>query len=96
MNARQSVLDLARKEAERLVHGGTSVSEASSKKRKIGHLEQLEDNDDLGVSSQRVQRRSARVGLDTPEPQRIPDPVENSQAEEYSSGLFFLIHRPMI
>ncbi|KAJ5585025.1 uncharacterized protein N7459_004825 [Penicillium hispanicum] len=86
MNARKSVLDLARKEAERLARGEDSEAESSPKKRKLGRLEQSEDLQAHDASSQRV-RRSQRVKVDAPDLQDTPEVIEDSQDEEYYPGL---------
>lgn len=89
MNARESVLTLARREAARIAHGDDEARERSPKKRKVGQVEQDEVAAAEGSGSQRIRTRSQRVKLD--EAQTLePEVIEDSQDEEYVPGRFYL------
>lgn len=85
MNARESVLTLARKEAARIARGNDATGEPSPKKRKASHAEQDEAAVD-GSGSQRMRMRSQRVKMDQASSLE-PEIVEDSQDEEYVPGL---------
>lgn len=85
MNARKSVLALARKEAARIARGDDVTGVSSPKKRKVSQVEQDEAAMD-GSGSQRMHTRSQRVRTDQA-PSLEPEIIEDSQDEEYVPGL---------
>lgn len=85
MNARESVLALARKEAARIARGNDVTGESPPKKRKISQVEQDEAVMD-GSGSQHMRTRSQHVRRDEA-PSLEPDIIEDSQDEEYVPGL---------
>jgi E3 ubiquitin-protein ligase RAD18 len=94
-NARQSVLDLARKEAARLKDGDSVIREPSPKKRKVDRVDVREEATVVQASPRRARTRSQRTKTDAPnsEPveQETIEVIEDSQdegEEEYVPGLF--------
>lgn len=85
MNARESVLTLARKEAARIARGNDATGEPWPKKRKASHVDQDEAAVD-GSGSQLMRTRSQRVNTNKT-PSLEPEIIEDSQDEEYVSGL---------
>lgn len=80
-NARASVLELARKEAARLLRGDSQGAESSSKKRKVAHEEQSDNPQLSNPSPQRVRTRSQRVKPAAPGLPEEPEVIEDSQDE---------------
>lgn len=92
-NARQSVLDLARKEAARLKDGDSAIREPSPKKRKVDRVGVREEVTVVQASPRRTRTRSQRTKNDAPnqEPvvQKTIELIEDSQdegEEEYVPG----------
>ncbi|KAJ5754440.1 Zinc finger RING-type [Penicillium manginii] len=84
-NARQSVLDLARKEAARLKDGDSVIREPSPKKRKVDRVDVREEATVVQASPRRARTRSQRTKTDAPnsEPveQETIEVIEDSQDE---------------
>ncbi|KAJ5227379.1 E3 ubiquitin-protein ligase rad18 [Penicillium citrinum] len=91
-NARQSVLDLARKEAAHLKGGRENRGrEPSPKKRKVDHMDTTEGAPAVQASPRRTRTRSQRLNDDAPKPtpafgeniQVIEDSQDEAEGEEY-------------
>lgn len=94
-NARQSVLDLARKEAAHLKGGRENRGrEPSPKKRKVDHMDTTEGAPAVQASPRRTRTRSQRLNDDAPKPtpafgeniQVIEDSQDEAEGEEYVPG----------
>lgn len=86
MNARASVLTLARKAAARIAQGNDATGEPSPKKRKASQVDQDEAAVD-GSESQRMRTRSQRAKTEK-EPCMEPEVIEDSQDEDVVPGSF--------
>lgn len=92
-NARQSVLDLARKEAAHLKEELT-IRGPSPKKRKVDHTDTIKGATSAQASPRRTRTRSQRLNDDAPKPTPVTEEpievIEDSQdeveEEEYVPG----------